>query len=148
MMMQQFSPSALNELRGKMQAQLDAIGKEYGIHFSIGKMRYTVNHFSCKIDSTLVGAAVNATNAAEAVAKTEWDANCWQYGLTAEAFGKMISLPNGTQQLTYIICGLKIGRRSRYGILLRRVQDNKIFRYTPEAVRNAIANQAIRSGRI
>jgi hypothetical protein len=137
MQMTRFSPSALNEIRAKMNTQLEAISKEYGIHFSIGKIRYLEKSFTCKINANLVGTDV--IDNPEAIAKKEWDENCWRYNLTPEAFGKMVSLPNGTQQLTYVICGLKVGQRSRYSILLRRVQDGKIFRYTAEAVRTAIA---------
>lgn len=129
MNMTQISASGIHELRQKMQAALDAVGKEYGIQIRMGGIRYTATDFRFKGEGKIVG---EAAGDAEAIAKMDWERKCHMYGLLPSLFNKPITI-NGS---IFILRGFKSGH-TKYPVLARKY-DGKMYKLPLDRVHAAV----------
>jgi len=131
----QFNKRTLEGLRPEMVKALSEVGKQYGISFSIGNMRYQADSFHVKVDCVVNNSDMNDQ---DAVAKTQWNKYCHRYNMTPDDFGKKFTTMNNRKGYseTYTIAGCK-PRSHRYPILAKG-PDGKVWKMPAHTVKNGI----------
>lgn len=126
----EFNNANIKELRGRISAALDAEFDGSPIEITIGRISYSSDKASIKVEAHSEGT--------ESSAKTEWDFGCSRYGLKPEDFGRQFNF-RGTR---YRIAGLKTSR-PKYPMQVERVSDDSSFKMTQSMVRAGIDSEPL-----
>lgn len=134
--MKKFDPQACRSLRDDMEKALDAVAKKHGITIAIGKMSYTENNISVKIELATVGESGLANNR-EA---EDFKRYASMYELAPTDFGREFSVRGDRYQ----IVGLNT-RKQKFPIKCKRASDGKVYGLHAEDVKRALSLQGVAS---
>ena len=137
MKIKQFNRDSLRLFRPGFEQALAELGKEYGLAFAIGSMRFDATSFKTTLTAQIVGGEVQG-NGKDEINKANFIRHCDEVGLQASDFGKIINYAGHEYKIT----GLK-PRSYRFPVLVQRQPDGKGFKLPIDAVRTSLALKKI-----
>jgi hypothetical protein len=125
-----FTPEILDQLRVRIQTNLNDIGIEFGISFRIGGMTYTKDKVTARLSATV-------DREGKRVPEMVYDFNvyCYDYGAIPEDLGKELTI-EGTK---YLLVGLK-PRASKRPFVCQRVSDGVQFNFIEKPIRELLGH--------
>ena len=118
--------SLLQQLRVDFKEAIKSVEEKYGMELKLGKISYSYNQFTGKLEGTLIQEGSSAE-------QTKFNELCRQYGFTEEDYGRTFVM----QDITYELCGFAPNRR-KYPIVARSHANQKEYCFVPRDVKAAL----------